>query len=528
MREMGKEPGTLPGVEVPASEAASPGVPVSAGVGGGQGSVRVKAVNRNQMLFREVAVERLVEEDHPARAIWEFVGRLDLGEFYAPIKAVEGVAGREPWDPRVLISLWVYAYSRGIGSARELARRCEYDPAFQWLTGMQEINHHSLSDFRVDHPGALDEMFVQALGLLSAEGLITLERVTQDGTKIRASAGADSFRREQRVREHLDAAREQVKAMGDPRQEPTNRQHAARQRAARERQGRLEQAWAELEKIRHAKTDAEAREQARVSLSDPEARIMKQSNGGCGPCYNVQISTDAAEGMIVAVGVSQSSSDYGELVDGVNRVAQNMDRLPQQVVVDGGFTSRQNMEAMSDKGVDLIGSLDDHSAQSAGQMKRRGVSEAFYPQAFTYDPEQDEYRCPAGQTLRCEGSENRPGVVHHRYRADWHTCAACPNKGQCCPGNPSRGRTMIRAVEGPAVRAFIDKMRTEAAKAIYRLRGAVAEFPNAWIKAKLGLRQFHVRGVAKVRCESLWACLTHNIQQWTRLRWRQSEVAAVN
>jgi transposase len=492
------------------------------------GMARVKAVDRSQMMFRAVEVERLVEEDHPARAIWEFVGRMDLSALYAPIKAVEGVAGREAWDPRLLISVWVYAYSLGIGSAREVARRCEYDPAFEWLTGMQEINHHSLSDFRVDHQEALDNLFVQTLGLLSAEGLITLERVMHDGTKIQASAGSDSFRREQRVREHLQAARERVKAMGDPRQDPTPRQKAARERAARERQERLQSALAELEKIRQTKNDTEAKEQARVSLTDPEARIMKQSNGGCGPCYNVQLSTDAAAGIIVGVGVSQSSSDYGELAGGVDRVEQNVGK-PQQVVADGGFTSRQNILDMAQRGVDFIGSMDEHDAQLAGQMKRRGVSEAFYPQAFLYEPDPDQYRCPAGQVLRHEGQEQRIGVVHHRYRADGRHCAACPWNDQCCPGNQSKGRAITRAVEAPAVKAFIDKMRTEAAKAVYRLRGAVAEFPNAWIKAKLGLRQFHVRGLRKVGCESIWACLTHNIQQWIRLCWRpQFEAQAVN
>jgi transposase len=491
-------------------------------------AARVKRVDRTQMTFRVVEVERLVEEDHPARAIWAFVGRMDLSAFYAPIKAVQGVAGREAWDPWLLISLWVYAYSRGIGSAREVSRRCQYDPAFQWLTGMQEINHHSLSDFRVDHAEALDELFAQVLGLLSAQGLITLERVMHDGTKIQASAGADSFRRDTRLREHLEAAREQVKAMGDPRQDPTPRQKAARQRAARERQDRLEQALKELEKVRQAKSGDEAKEQARVSLTDPESRIMKQSNGGFGPSYNVQVSTDAAAGLIVGVGVSQSSSDYEELVEGVARVEQNLGK-PQQVVADGGFTSRSDILAMAEQGVDFVGSLDEHDAQSAGQMKRRGVAQEFYPQAFQYDAAQDQYRCPAGQVLRHEGQEQRIGVVHHQYRARLEDCAACPRKDQCCGGNQVKGRSITRAVEAPAVRAFVQKMRTEAAQAIYRLRGAVAEFPNAWIKAKIGLRQFHVRGLSKVRSESVWACLTHNIQQWIRLCWRpQFESQAVN
>jgi transposase len=489
---------------------------------------RLKAIHRSQMIFRQVDVEHLVEEDHAARAIWAFVGRMDLSAFTATIKAVQGVAGREPWDPRLLISLWVYAYSRGIGSAREIARRCEYDPAFQWLTGMQEVNYHTLSDFRVDHQTALDDLFAQVLGALSVEGLITLKRVMHDGTKIQASAGADTFRRKERVRKHLEAAREHVKAMGDPREDTTARQRAARERAARERTERLEQAMTELETIRQAKAGEEAKEQARVSLTDPEARIMKQSNGGYAPSYNAQVTTDAAHGMIVGVGVSQSSSDYGELLGAMDRVGEDFGRKPDQGVADGGFTSRENILGMDERGVDFIGSLDEHDAQSAGQMKRRGVAEAFYPQAFEYDAGEDRYRCPAGHWLHHAGQEKRTGVVHHQYRARQADCAACRWKGQCCPENPEKGRSVIRAVEAPAVQAFIEKMRTAAAQAVYRLRGAVAEFPNAWIKAKIGLRQFRVRGLRKVRCELLWACLTHNIQQWTRLSWRPGLATATN
>jgi hypothetical protein len=215
--------------------------------------------------------------------------------------------------------------------------------------------------------------------------------------------------------------------------------------------------------------------------------------------------------------VSQSSSDYGELVGSVERVEQNMGRLPQQMVADGGFTSRENVIAMADSGVDFIGSMDvTHEAQMAAQMRRRGVKEEFYRDAFKYDAARDVYICPAGDLLRHDGQEKKTGVISHRYRAT--ACDTCQCKAQCCPESKG-GRTITRAVESPAVNAFITKMQTDAAKAIYRLRGAVAEFPNAWIKAKLGLRQFHVRGQAKAMMEVLWACLTYDIQQWTRLRW---------
>ncbi|MBM3748056.1 MAG: IS1182 family transposase [Acidobacteria bacterium] len=499
----------------------------SAPVGGAKGLARLKAVDRKQLMLRPVDVEQLIEEDHPARAIWAFTGRMDWSRFLASIQAVEGVAGREAWDPRLLASLWIYAYSRGIGSAREVARRCGYDPGFQWLTGLQEVNYHTLADFRVSYQSELDELFAQALGLLSAEGLITLERVMHDGTKIKACAGADSFRREERIRAHLEAARGQVAAMGDPRAEPSARQRAARQRAQRERTQRLEQALEELEKIREVKAGSEAKAQARVSQSDPESRVMKQGDGGFAPSYNAQISTDAAHGLIVGAGVTQCGSDYGELVGSVERVEQSTGQKLKQVVVDGGFTSRESVVAMDEKGIEMIGSMAEHNEQSAGQLQRRGVTEAFYPQAFAYDAQQDVYRCPAGTLLRHDGQEKAAGIVHHLYRAPAATCAACPFKSQCCPQNESKGRRITRAVEAPVVEAFKAKMQTEAAKAIYRLRGAVAEFPNAWLKAKIGLRQFRVRGLEKVSMELLWACLTYNIQQWIRLSWRTQLQAAV-
>ena len=357
---------------------------------------RLKAVDRSQLMLRAVDVEQLIEEDHPARAIWAFTGRMDWSGFLASIQAVEGVAGREAWDPRLLASLWIYAYSRGIGSAREVTRRCGYDPGFQWLTGLQEVNYHTLADFRVGYKRELDELFVQALGLLSTEGLITLERVMHDGTKIKACAGADSFRREERIRSHLQAAREQVAAMGDPRAEPSARQRAARQRAQRERTQRLEQALEELAKIREVKAGSEAKAQARVSQTDPEARIMKQGNGGFAPSYNAQISTDAAHGLIVGVGVTPCGSDYGELVPAMERIEQSTGQKPQQVVADGGFTSRENVVALDEKGIEMIGSLQENPAQGTGQLRQRGVTEAFYPEAFAYDAKQDACRCPAG------------------------------------------------------------------------------------------------------------------------------------
>ena len=160
---------------------------------------RLISIDRQQILLRTVDVEKLIDEDHSARSVWELVGRLDLGLYHAQIEAVEGCAGRNHTDPQLLVSLWLYAYSRGISSAREVARQCEFEPGFQWLCGLQAISHRTLSGFRSENKAALDDLFVQVLGMLSAEGLITLERVTLDGTKIKANAGGNSFRRKEKL-----------------------------------------------------------------------------------------------------------------------------------------------------------------------------------------------------------------------------------------------------------------------------------------------------------------------------------------
>lgn len=491
---------------------------------------RVRRIDRRQIFFRTVDIELLVGEDHPVRAIWAFVERLELSRFYEGIEAVEGTAGRRPWDPQLLICLWIWAYSQGIGSAREISRRCGFDPAFQWLTAMEVVNYHTLSDFRVQHKEALDELFAQILGVLTAEGLVTLERVMHDGTRIRACASADTFRREERLQAYLAAARDQIRAMGEPGAEEncTRREHAARKRAARQREQQVLSALQELECLRQNQASGKKPQDVRVSHTEPEARVMKMPEGGFAPAYNAQLSTDAANGIIVGVGVTQSGSDSAELPAAVDRIEANTGKTPDQAVVDGGFTNRATILEMDRRQIDLVGSFPDHNAQAEGQMHRRGIDPAFYPSAFVYVPELDTYCCPAGCVLRHDGREKRCGVVHHIYRAAAADCTACACKSKCCPQSERKGRSVVRAEEHPVVAAFLDKMNTEEAKGIYRQRGRVAEFPNAWIKAKIGLRQFHLRGLDKVGMEVLWVCLTYNIQQWIRLCWRPFQSAAGN
>jgi hypothetical protein len=247
----------------------------------------------------------------------------------------------------------------------------------------------------------------------------------------------------------------------------------------------LEKALEEVEKTGNTKKGQKEKDKVRVSKSDPESRIMKQGNGGYGPSYNVQISTDAKEGIIVGVGVCQSASDYNELEKAVDEIERTMKQTPEQMVADGGYTSRENIIMMGKRGIEYIGSMQDAPNQAEKMLKKHGVNLAFAASAFNYVPKEDQYLCPGGKHLPYLGRKLNPGKTEYIYRAESNDCHACQFKSQCCP-NAKNGRSVIRSVEDPAVIAFKKKMETESAKAIYQQRGPIAEFPNARLKEQAG------------------------------------------
>ena len=486
---------------------------------------RLQVINRRQLLWRAVDVEQLIGPDHPARAIWELMGQRDLTAFYEPIEAVDGVAGRPARDPRLLLSLWIYAYMDGIPSAREMARQCDFNPAYQWLTAATTVSAHTLSDFRTQHGEALKDLATQLLGLLAEEQMVDLQQVTQDGTKVRASAGADTFRRQGSLERHLQEARQRIEELDrSDGEEVSCLRQQARQRAAQERLSRLEKAQRELRKIQQGRP-AEEKPEARVSLTDPEARIMKQNDGGYAPSYNVQLTTDAKQTVIVSVEVTQEGGDAEQLQPAMERLQQETGRVPQQALADGGYTNRRNIVAMARAGIDLIGPPLEGQVQKQTLYQIRGVAPEYRPEAFAFDAGANQYTCPEGKILRYKTRQALTGQTKYTYAADQQDCGACAQKPRCCPTS-KQGRLLVRAEDGPEVAAFRAKMETEEAKSLYRKRGAVAEFPNLVIKERFGLRQFSVRGLQKVGVEALWVCLTFNVQQWIRLCWQRQLVAA--
>jgi transposase len=310
------------------------------------GRPRLRRAERQQVVMHVASLDSLLPEEHRARLVWEYVEGLDLSELYEQVRAVEGRAGRDATDPRILMALWLYATVDGVGAARQLARLCEDHIAYRWICGGVSVNYHTLSDFRTAHPALLDELLTQSVATLMHEGLVTLHRVAQDGMRVRANAGAASFRRRATLEECQSRARQQVESLrqeleADP-GACTRRRQAARQRAARERSERVAKALGELAKI-----ESKKKGEVRVSMTEPDARVMKMADGGFRPAHNVQYATDTASQVVTGVDVVNAGSDGGQMPPMVEQHRQRYGKTPDEMLVDGGFAQLQDIEKVS-------------------------------------------------------------------------------------------------------------------------------------------------------------------------------------
>jgi len=357
------------------------------------GPRRVRPAVRNQIEFRECSLDELLPEEHEARIIWDYVCGLDLSELRGRIQAVEGGPGQAPADPRILLTLWLYATLHGVGSARELNRLCRQHVAYRWICGGVSMNYHTLSDFRTQHVELLDRLLTESAASLMAQGLVTLDRVAQDGMKVRASAGAASFRRQPTLEEALAEAEEQVARLreeleADPAASKT-RQQAARKRAAEERAARIRAALDQLPKIAESKKPKD-REKARASTTDADARVMKMGDGGFRPAFNVQLATTTDSQIITGVEVTNSGGDQGQMSPMVQQHQQRYGQVPDEALVDGGFAKKEDIEKVEQGGTTVYAPVqkskdperdphtprDDDSPEVAGWRQRMATDEA--------------------------------------------------------------------------------------------------------------------------------------------------------
>jgi transposase len=422
----------------------------------GRGKPRLRVPHRDQIEMSWTSLDEKLDPDSQARVVWTLVCKLDLDAWLRDVKAVEGQVGRNATDPRLLVALWVFATLKAIGSARELARLCQDHIAFQWLCGGVSVNYHMLADFRSQGGEKWDELLTQIVATLMAEGLVTMDRVAQDGMRVRADAGKSSFRTGGTLEERLEEAKQQVEtlkqlAQTDP-DELSRRQRAARERAAKERQERIENAKRECEELQRKKAERdkgrkEKSSEARASTTDPEARNMKFSDGGYRPGYNVQFATDVATGFVVGVDVTNEGTDAEQMPPMLDQLEDRYNKLPDAALVDGGFTSLDAIDSTEERGCTVYGPVKDQEKQTkAGK---------------------DPFARKPNDTDRT---------------AEWRK-----------------------------------RMGEEASKGIYKLRAQTAEWVNALCRNR-GFQQMPVRGLNKCRIIATLYAITHNLIQQGNVR----------
>lgn len=414
-----------------------------------QGSARVLQPNRLQVELRASDLESLLAQDHRARLVWGYVERQDLSRLFDAIKARGSNAGRAAIDPRILFALWLYATLDGVGSGREVTRLAMEHDAYRWICGGVSVNYHALNDFRAGNEALMDELLTDNVATLAAVGAISLQRVAQDGMRVRADAGAASFRRQASLQEHLSQARELVQtlktqAQSDPGQ-PKRQAQAAQRRAAQQREQRIEEALKQLPEVAAAKKRNGAKaEDARASTTDADARVMKMGDGGFRPAFNVQFATTCKEQLIVGMDVVNAGSDMAQLAPMVEQVEQRLGQSPDEWLVDGGFPAHEQLDAVA------------------------GKTEVYAP------------------------------VPQPKAKKDQQGNEVQPDKHQAKPGDCD------------AVATWRARMASDEAKEIYKQRAATAECVNAQARNR-GLLRMPVRGLTKVRSVVGLFVLAHNL-----------------
>jgi len=329
-----------------------------------RGGPRLREPMRDQVELRAVDIDSLIGQDHRARVIWAYVEGLELSELEDRIKARENGPGHPAPSPRLLLALWLYATSDGVGSARALDRLCDNHDVYRWLCGGVSLNYHTLADFRVGCADLLDRLLCEHLAALSKAGLVDLEKLAQDGVRIRANAGTGSFRREatlDRQMAQAQAVMEELKREVDADPEASNRRiRAARERAARERSERVQTAQKALAEIKRKRKqlgekggNGKKPKEPRASTTDPQARVMKMADAGFRPAYNVQVASAAGKLIVAAVDVDNNGSDRGLMRPMLERTRARLKRFPRRHLVDGGFCSGEDIEWAHGEGIEV-------------------------------------------------------------------------------------------------------------------------------------------------------------------------------
>lgn len=487
---------------------------------------RVARPVRNQVELLARDLESLIPAEHPVRAVWEFVCGLDLSALYAKIAAVEGAPGRPASDPAVLFALWLFATINGVGSARQLDRLTREHDAYRWLRGGVPVDYHLLADFRVAHPEVLEEQLVASVAVLMESGLVTLKEVAQDGMRVRASAGAGSYRKEEGLTEALTKAQEQVQALREQLESDpgagTRRERAAQARAAREREERVAAALKRIPELRARKRGSKEYRAAEARAAETDG--TNSGNGGEGGAAPADGGTSAPpenpSGGSGAAGASQqgagaedsgaTTAGQSEPVQAVKPRGRGLDLSQVRAsttdaeaevmkLADNGFRPAFNVQNCVDTATGLVVGVEVSSVGRDGphlldMLNRVEAAYGVRPERVLADGDYSMRENIAGTAAK--------GITQY----------SPPPK----PKTADRGRYEPRRDDPKVVADWRVRMGTSEAAAIYRRRCSTVEWVNAQYRNH-GLQQVNVRGKRKVKAVSLWHAISVNMQVTWRI-----------
>lgn len=476
-------------------------------------------LERDQHQLFVTNVFDLLPQEHDCFVFADLITQLDTREaetHYSPL-------GQRAYDPRQLTGILIYAYSRGVFSSRQIEQRCREDLGFRYIAGSNCPNFRVLSDFRKTHGALLHSCFVQTVKLALELNLASLAHISLDGSKFKANSSkhkAMSYKalkqREKALSEEID---ELVKQAARQDEQEDQQYH---ERTGYEVPEDLKFKTQRLEKIKAAKAQLEAREQARhpgmqiediedkkqISFADHDANIMGK-RGNMDYAYNAQISVDSDQQIIVGQHVSGLANDFGEVAQALDELERNCDTLPEKMSLDNGYYSGDNLAELEQRGVEayVATNREDKAAQPLEHSTRPLVKADF-----SYDEEGDFFVCPMDQRLELTRQEK---TGRRFYSAADEACSECPLRDRCCKSKQGKGRTITCAAGEEERQRMMHHMEQPESKQIYDRRKVIVEPVFGHIKNS-GFRGFGLRGKVKVAGEFSLVCLTHNLKKFVR------------
>lgn len=464
----------------------------------------IPAVDRYQTVLLPDTLDEYVGAENPVRVIDAFVDGLALADL-GFTRTTPADTGRPGYDPRALLKLYVYGYLHRVRSSRRLERETHCNVEVMWLVRRLTPDHKTISDFRAVHAAALPNVFRAFTVICRQLDLFGAELVGIDGTKLRAvNAKARSFtpRELRTLLRRIDAKIATYLTTLDT--QDRDEAGAATPAAAeplRAKLARLEARQAEYQALLTAMTTSGT---TQVTLTDPESRRMKVGSG-TQVCYNAQIAVDEKHHLIVAEAVTNEVTDLHQLSPMATAAHQALGEPPGlPVAADAGYHNGPEVVAcVAAKMVPAV--------PSAQTTRRAAGGTGFAKAQFTYLPEADAYRCPAGQSLPFRFATEEQGQIQ-RYYYDNAVCASCVQRAQCTgTANPGHGRRIQRWEGEAELDAMAARLRADPTAMVRRK--SVVEHPFGTIKRSDDASYLLVRGLTKVRAEFSLMTLAYNLRR---------------